>query len=99
MAFIEIINASKNYPNGREILANINLSIDDGEFVSIVGYSGPGKSTLIGMASGLFPVTSGQILINGQRVDGFAQRAAIVFQNYSLLPWFSAVENVRLANS
>jgi len=96
-SFIEIVDASKSYPNGREVLANINLSIDDGEFVSIVGYSGSGKSTLVGIASGLFPATSGQILINGQPVEGFPQRAAIVFQNYSLLPWFSALENVRLA--
>ena len=75
----------------------MNLSIEKGEFVSIVGYSGSGKTTLIGMASGLFGATTGQVLINGKPVTSFAPRAAIVFQNYSLLPWFSALENVRLA--
>jgi len=96
MAYIEIINASKTYAN-RQVLEKVNLSIDEGEFVSVVGYSGSGKTTLIGLASGLFAATGGQILINGQPVNGFAEKAAIVFQNYSLLPWFSALENVRLA--
>ena len=63
----------------------MNLSIEKGEFVSIVGYSGSGKTTLIGMASGLFGATTGQVLINGKPVTSFAPRAAIVFQNYSLL--------------
>jgi len=97
MAFIEIVSASKTYANNRQVLDKVNLSIEEGEFVSVVGYSGSGKTTLIGLASGLFPATGGQILINGQPVQGFADKAAIVFQNYSLLPWFSALENVRLA--
>src|SRR2546423_33965 len=97
MAFLEIVNASKTYANDRQVLEKVNLSIDEGEFVSVVGYSGSGKTTLIGLASGLFPATGGQILINGKPVQNFAEQAAIVFQNYSLLPWFSALENVRLA--
>jgi nitrate/nitrite transport system ATP-binding protein len=96
MAFIEITNASKRYGK-RHILDSVNLSIEKGEFVSIVGYSGSGKTTLINLASGLFPPSSGQVSIDGRRVSSFAQKAAIVFQNYSLLPWFSALENVRLA--
>ena len=96
MGFIEIINASKLYGK-RHILDSVNLSIDKGEFVSIVGYSGSGKTTLIGIASGLFAPTAGQVLIDNKPVTSFAPKAAIVFQNYSLLPWFSALENVRLA--
>lgn len=96
MAFIDIINASKTYGN-RHVLDHVNLSIDKGEFVSIVGYSGSGKTTLIGIASGLFGPTSGQVLIDAKPIASFAPRASIVFQNYSLLPWFSALENVRLA--
>lgn len=96
MAFIDIINASKTY-GARHVLDHLNLSIDKGEFVSIVGYSGSGKTTLIGIASGLFGATTGQVLIDGRPVTSFASRASIVFQNYSLLPWFSALENVRLA--
>jgi nitrate/nitrite transport system ATP-binding protein len=96
MAFIDIVNASKIYGQ-RHVLDHVNLSIDKGEFVSIVGYSGSGKTTLIGIASGLFSPTSGQVSIDGKPVSSFARRASIVFQNYSLLPWFSALENVRLA--
>lgn len=96
MAFIEIINAGKSYGK-RHILDDVNLSIDKGEFVSIVGYSGSGKTTLINLASGLFAPSSGEVRIDGRPVTSFADKAAIVFQNYSLLPWFSALENVRLA--
>jgi nitrate/nitrite transport system ATP-binding protein len=96
MGFIEIINASKIYGK-RHVLDGVNLSIEKGEFVSIVGYSGSGKTTLINIASGLFTPTAGQVLIDGIPVTSFAPKAAIVFQNYSLLPWFSALENVRLA--
>lgn len=96
MGFIEIVNASKSYGN-RHILDRVNLSIGKGEFVSIVGYSGSGKTTLVNIACGLFAPSSGQVSIDGAAVTGFAPKAAIVFQNYSLLPWFSALENVRLA--
>jgi nitrate/nitrite transport system ATP-binding protein len=95
MAFIDIVNASKAFGN-RHVLDHVNLSIDKGEFVSIVGYSGSGKTTLINIACGLFGATTGQVCIDGRPVSSFAPRAAIVFQNYSLLPWFSALENVRL---
>jgi nitrate/nitrite transport system ATP-binding protein len=96
MAFIDLVNASKIYGT-RHVLDHVNLSIEKGEFVSIVGYSGSGKTTLIGMASGLFGATTGRVQIDGKPVTSFAPRAAIVCQNYSLLPWFSALENVRLA--
>jgi nitrate/nitrite transport system ATP-binding protein len=96
MGFIEIVNASKIYGK-RHVLDRVNLSIEKGEFVSIVGYSGSGKTTLVNVASGLFEPTSGQVRIDGMSVTSFASKAAIVFQNYSLLPWFSALENVRLA--
>lgn len=96
MAFIDIINASKSY-GARHVLDRVDLSIERGEFVSVVGYSGSGKTTLIGLASGLFKPTAGDVLIDGKPVTSFPPRASIVFQNYSLLPWFSALENVRLA--
>src|SRR3982751_2693893 len=100
MPFLELINATKSFSSSkgtRYVLDKINLTVDEGEFVSIVGYSGSGKSTLIGMASGLFPASSGEVCVAGARVQSFVDKAAIVFQNYSLLPWFSAIENVRLA--
>ncbi|MEJ7605248.1 MAG: ABC transporter ATP-binding protein [Bryobacteraceae bacterium] len=100
MAFLEIVNAGKTFTSGskqRHVLDKVNLSIEDGEFVSVVGYSGSGKSTLVGIASGLFPASQGTVTVGGKAVDRFVDGASIVFQNYSLLPWFSALENVRLA--
>ena len=96
MPFLEITNAAKNF-GVRHVLRDVNLAIEEGEFVSVVGYSGSGKTTLIGLASGLFDVSSGKVSIGGATVRGFIDGASIVFQNYSLLPWFSAIENVRLA--
>jgi nitrate/nitrite transport system ATP-binding protein len=99
MAFLEI-SADKSYAsaNGaKHVLERVSLSIEEGEFVSVVGYSGSGKTTLIGIASGLIPASAGQVLVEGIPIQGFLKEASIVFQNYSLLPWFSALENVRLA--
>lgn len=96
MAFLELSRVSKSFPT-RDVLRNVNLSIGEGEFVSIVGTSGSGKTTLLKIASGLIPATSGSVAIGGQPADGFARGAAIVFQNYSLLPWLSASANVELA--
>jgi nitrate/nitrite transport system ATP-binding protein len=79
------------------VLDSITLSIDRGEFVSIVGFMGCGKSTLLHIVAGLAPPDTGQVRFDGERVGGVRHDAAIVFQNYSLLPWFSALENVRLA--
>lgn len=100
MAFIELLNINKSYCSGetvRHILKNVNLSVEAGEFVSVVGFTGAGKSTLLNIAAGLLPADGGQVQIAGERVGDFSRRAAMVFQNYSLLPWFSALENVRLA--
>jgi nitrate/nitrite transport system ATP-binding protein len=100
MAFIEIQNIAKSFRSDtgvRHVLDNVNLSVDEGEFVSVVGYTGSGKSTFISIVAGLLEADSGQVLVRGVRTNGFPARASIVFQNYSLLPWFSAMENVRLA--
>jgi nitrate/nitrite transport system ATP-binding protein len=75
----------------------VSLSVDRGEFVTIVGFMGCGKSTLLNILSGVMPADTGEIRIDGQTVAGVSDRASIVFQNYSLLPWFTALENVRLA--
>src|SRR6266446_6245033 len=100
MAFIEIQKIAKSFRSEtgvRHVLENVNLSVDEGEFVSVVGYTGSGKSTFISIVAGLLEADSGQVLLRGVRTSGFPARASIVFQNYSLLPWFSAMENVRLA--
>jgi len=100
LAFLEIRNVSKSFRSGkavREVLKDVNLSVNEGEFVSIVGFTGSGKSTLLNIASGLLPPDSGSVTVDGQQVRGVHPQASVVLQNYSLLPWFSALENVRLA--
>lgn len=96
MALIEFQSVAKSY-GPRRVLQNVNLSVEEGEFVSIVGTSASGKTTLIKLAAGLTNPDKGSVSIGGQRVNGFPRGAGIVFQNYSLLPWLSALENVRLS--
>ena len=101
MAFIEASGLSKSFTaaNGRAkaVLRNVSLAVNRGEFVSIVGAMGSGKSTLLGILAGLTGADMGSVTIDGQIVCGVRHDAAMVFQNYSLLPWFTALENVRLA--
>ena len=79
------------------MLANVTLSIERGEFVSIVGAMGSGKSTLLNIVAGLCAPDEGTVTVDGELTRDIRRDAALVFQNYSLLPWFSALENVRLA--
>jgi len=100
MAFIDAHGLSKSFTSDRgtrHVLFDVSLSVQRGEFVSIVGAMGSGKSTLLSMLAGLTATDSGQVSIDGQPVRGVRREAAFVFQNYSLLPWFTALENVRLA--
>jgi nitrate/nitrite transport system ATP-binding protein len=99
MAFLELRNVRKGYgPAGRrtEVLGGIDLAIEKGEFVSIVGFSGSGKTTLISILAGLLAPDSGDVLLGGKPVRGPGRERAVVFQNYSLLPWMSVYENVAL---
>ncbi|HKY20958.1 MAG TPA: ABC transporter ATP-binding protein [Vicinamibacterales bacterium] len=100
MAFIEAAGLSKSFPSPsgvRHVLADVSIAVERGEFVSIVGFMGCGKSTLLNLLAGVTVPDSGTLLIDGQPLQGVGKRVSIVFQNYSLLPWFSALENVRLA--
>jgi nitrate/nitrite transport system ATP-binding protein len=110
MAFIEARGLSKSFAASgratrgggrargmRHVLANVSLDVERGEFVSLVGAMGSGKSTLLSLLAGLTAPDSGTITIDGQPVTGIRGDAAMVFQNYSLLPWFTSLENVRLA--
>jgi nitrate/nitrite transport system ATP-binding protein len=81
----------------RHVLRDVSLDVERGEFVSIVGAMGSGKSTLLSLMAGLTRADEGTVTLDGTPLDGIPPRAAFVFQNYSLLPWFSALENVRLA--
>jgi nitrate/nitrite transport system ATP-binding protein len=96
MSSIELKDISKTY-GPRQVLEHVSLCVEEGEFVSIVGTSSSGKTTLLKIASGLEKPSAGSVSICGHGVEGFPRGGSIVFQNYSLLPWLSAIENVRLA--
>lgn len=96
MSLLELKNVSKSY-DGTPVLKDVNLSIVEGEFVAIVGYSGQGKTTLMSLIAGLVKPDSGQILLNGAPVSGPGPDRGLVFQNYSLLPWLTVAENIELA--
>lgn len=100
MPLIEIKSASKGFGltgNRTEVLKDINLSVEEGEFVVIVGYSGSGKSTLINLISGLVKPDTGEALIEGKKITEPGPDRGLVFQNYSLLPWLTVEENIALA--
>lgn len=80
-----------------EVLSNVKLSVEENEFVAIIGFSGSGKSTLMNLLAGLQPADSGQVLMNGQPVTEPGPERGILFQNYSLLPWLTVFGNVELA--
>jgi nitrate/nitrite transport system ATP-binding protein len=99
MPLLELKGVRKGFgPAGRrsEVLGGIDLSIERGEFVSIVGFSGSGKTTLISILAGLVAPDSGSVLLDGKPVTGPGRERAVVFQNYSLLPWMNVYENVAL---
>ena len=97
---LEINTASKGFGRGHArstVLRDINLSVEEGDFVSIIGYSGSGKSTLINLIAGLLKADTGTVKMDGADIKGPGPERGIVFQNYSLLPWLTVTENVRLA--
>lgn len=80
-----------------EVLADVNLCVRRGEFLAVVGRSGAGKTTLISLMAGLLQADAGQLLVNGREIRGAGPDRGVVFQNYSLLPWLTVYENIKLA--
>jgi len=78
-------------------LANVDLVIAKGEFVSLIGHSGCGKSTVLNVVAGLYQATTGGVILDGAEVNEPGPDRAVVFQNHSLLPWLTAYQNVELA--
>ena len=100
MAYLNIYHVDKTFTRRAqrmEVLADITVSIEEGEFVSIIGHSGCGKSTLLNIVAGLIPVTAGVVLLENKEVHHPGPDRAVVFQNHSLLPWLTVYDNVRLA--
>ena len=97
---LAIEHVDKTFRRGNiesEVLKDVNLRIERGEFVSIIGHSGCGKSTLLNLIAGLLPVTRGAVLLEDQEVNAPGPDRAVVFQNHSLLPWLTVYDNVRMA--
>jgi nitrate/nitrite transport system ATP-binding protein len=98
--FIKVENAEMVFSTKKgnfHALRDINLSIKQGEFVTLIGHSGCGKSTLLNLIAGLLKPTSGVLLCDRREINAPGPERAVVFQNHSLLPWLSCAENVHLA--
>jgi NitT/TauT family transport system ATP-binding protein len=96
---VEILSAEKTYPNGTQALLPVDLSIAEGEFVTLLGPSGCGKSTLLKMVAGMLEPTDGRLLVWRKpvaQIDESGRRMAFVFQSPTLMPWASVRSNVRL---
>ena len=101
-AYLNLDRIGKSFTRGSlssEVLRDIKLTIDKGEFISVIGHSGCGKSTLLNLVAGLTPVTEGAVLLENKEVNEPGRDRAVVFQNHSLLPWLTVYDNVKLAVS
>ena len=96
MSHLELRNVSKSY-GGTEVLTNINLSIEEGEFVALIGFSGSGKTTLMSILAGLVQPDAGEVRLRGEKAGDAGPDRGLVFQSYSLMPWLTVFENVALA--
>ena len=99
-AYLKLDHIDKTFTRGAtetEVLKDVTLTIDKGEYVSIIGHSGCGKSTLLNIVAGLTPATTGGVLLEDREVNEPGPDRAVVFQNHSLLPWLTVYDNVRLA--
>jgi len=98
--YVQLDNVGKEFATrkGRYVaLRGVNLNIAKGEFVSIIGHSGCGKSTVLNLIAGLLDLSTGVALCADREIDGPGPERAVVFQNHSLLPWMTCLDNVYLA--
>lgn len=97
--FLQVENLTKRFPSAGQseeltVFEGVNFAIDKGEFVCIIGHSGCGKSTIMNTLSGLDSPTEGAVIMDGREISGPSLERGVVFQNYSLLPWLTARENI-----
>ncbi|PAU57677.1 bacitracin ABC transporter ATP-binding protein [Pseudomonas sp. PIC25] len=98
--YLELTGVGISFPTDKGLfcaLQHVDLRIARGEFVSLIGHSGCGKSTVLNIVAGLHRATTGGVILDGREVDQPGPDRAVVFQNHSLLPWLSCYENVELA--
>ena len=98
--FLQIENVGMSFPTKKGTfvaLRDVNLEVARGEFIALIGHSGCGKSTLLNLVAGLTTPTSGVLLLDGRELKGPGPERAVVFQNHSLLPWLTCLDNVHLA--
>jgi len=98
--FIEVQHADMRFATARgefHALKDVSLTVERGEFITLIGHSGCGKSTLLNLIAGLLQPTSGALVCDGREIAAPGPERAVVFQNHSLLPWLSCLENVQLA--
>ncbi|WP_114010112.1 ABC transporter ATP-binding protein [Cohaesibacter intestini] len=102
MSFLEISALSKHFGEGasrNDVLSDINLKVEEGEFIAIVGFSGSGKTTLISLLAGLIAPDQGGVIFKSKEIAGPSPERGLVFQSYSLMPWLSVYGNIELAVS
>src|SRR5688572_24525246 len=95
--YLQLDRLGKEFGRGRDksvAIQDVSLDVAQGEFVALIGHSGCGKSTVLNLVAGLQEPTTGQVLLDGKRVEGPGADRAMVFQSYSLLPWLTVYENV-----
>lgn len=103
---IEFKNVSKTYPNGTKGLENVNLKIDQGDFIAIIGLSGAGKSTLIRTVNRMIDITNGELMVDGEDVSklkgnelrNYRRKVGMIFQSFNLVSRTSVLNNVLAAN-
>lgn len=97
ISFKNLCNSYGEGQHRQEVLKDINLEVEEGEFLVLLGFSGSGKTTLINMMAGLDQPTSGQITFKGEPIKGPGPERGVIFQSYSLMPWLTVAGNVGLA--
>jgi len=99
-SYLNIDHVGITFPTDKgplNVLDGVNLKVDKGQFISLIGHSGCGKSTVLNIVAGLLQASTGGVLLEDHQVDEPGPDRAVVFQNHSLLPWLSVYDNVRLA--
>lgn len=99
-AYLSLSRVDMTFPGpngGNPVLKNINLDVRRGEYISLIGHSGCGKSTVLNIVAGLLEATSGGVIVDNREVNAPGPDRAVVFQNHSLLPWLTVYQNVEIA--